>query len=226
MAIVLKDGERLYLTNWEYNMARVISELARLIQGRGGRCKQLPYAMVTNRNNYNKAIELKNNLELYERNVKLFKDPEKIEKLERAIEKTRREYEQAKSVADNEKPVKVEYTSYIDFVLNDTRYYFQVDNNPFFPVLASKTPVKNGKYSRDAVLGEFEKEIAFDQMILSSASEQEIKEVAILILDTLVNSNKSAIYRDGKKQRVPNVYDGGYHYETIYRPERFSTIDF
>ena len=89
MAIVWKDGERLYLTNWEYNMARVISEMARLIQDRGGRCKRLPYAMVTNRTNYNKAIELKSNLELYERNIKLFQDPEKRGKLERAMEKTR-----------------------------------------------------------------------------------------------------------------------------------------
>lgn len=226
MAIVLKDGERLYLNSWEYNMARVISELARIVVDRGGRCKRLPYAMVTNRTNYNKAIELKSKVELYEQNINKYSNAELIEKLKTALEKTRAEYEQAKAVADNEKPVKVEYTSYIDFVLNDTRYYFQIDNNPFFPVLASKTPVKNGKYSRDAVLGEFEKDIAFDQMILSSASEQEINEVASLILDTLVNSKNSPIYRDGKKQRVPNVYNGGYHYETIYRPERIATIDY
>lgn len=226
MAIVLKDGERLYLNSWEYNMARVLSELAKMVRDRGGRCKPLHYALVTNRTNYNKAIELKGDLDLYERNLKIFKDPEKIEKMERAIEKTRAEYEQAKAAADNEKPVKVEYTSYITFVLDDYVYYFQIDDNPFFPVLASKTPVKNGKYSRDAVLGEFEKEIAFDQMILSSASEQEINEVANLILDTLASSKQSPIYRDGKKQRVPNVYNGGYHYETIYRPERIATIDF
>ena len=226
MAIVTKDGERLYLTNWEYNMARVISELARLIQDRGGRCKRLPYAMVTNRTNYNKAIELKSNLELYERNIKLFQDPEKRGKLERAIEKTRAEYEQAKMAADNEKPVKVEYTSYIDFVLNDTRYYFQIDNNPFFPVLASKTPVKNGKYSRDAVLGECDTEWAIDELILRSATAETITETAEKILEYLTGEIDSPIYRDGKKQRVPNVYNGGYHYETIYRPERIATIDY
>ena len=226
MAIVLKDGERLYLTNWEYNMARVISELARLIQDRGGRCKRLPYAMVTNRTNYNKAIELKSNLELYERNIKLFQDTEKRGKLERAIEKTRAEYEQAKAAADNEKPVKVEYTSYIDFVLNDTRYYFQIDNNPFFPVLASKTPVKNGKYSRDAVLGECNTDWAVDELILRSATAETITATADKILEYLTGEIDSPIYRDGKKQRVSNVYDGGYHYETIYKPERIATIDF
>lgn len=226
MAIVLKDGERLYLNSWEYNMARVLSELAKMVKDRGGRCKPLHYALVTNRTNYNKAIELKSRIELFEQNINKYSNPELIEKLKTAIEKTRADYEQAKAAADNEKQVRVEYTSYITFTLDGYIYYFQIDNNPFFPVLASKTPVKNGKYSRDAVLGEFEKEIAFDQMILSSASEQEINEVASLILDTLVNSKSSPIYRDGKKQRVPNVYNGGYHYETIYRPERFATIDF
>ena len=226
MAIVWKDGGRLYLTNWEYNMARVISEMARLIQDRGGRCKRLPYAMVTNRTNYNKAIELKSNLELYERNIKLFQDPEKRGKLERAIEKTRREYEQAKSVADNERPVKVEYTSYIDFVLNDTRYYFQIDNSPFFPVLASKTPVNNGKYSRDAVLGECDTEWAVDELILRSATAETITATAEKILEYLTGEKNSPIYRDGKKQLVPNVYDGCYHYEMIYRPELIATLDY
>lgn len=226
MAIVLKDGERLCLTNWEYNMARVISELAKMVQDRGGRCKRLPYAMVTNRTNYNKAIELKSNLELYERNIKLFQDTEKRGKLERAIEKTRAEYERAKAAADNEKPVKVEYTSYIDFVLNDTRYYFQIDNNPLFPVLASKTPVKNGKYSRDAVLGECNTEWAIDELILRSATAEIITATAEKILEYLTGEKNSPIYRDGKKQRVPNVYNGGYHYETIYRPERIATLDY
>ena len=226
MAIVLKDGERLYLNSWEYNMARVISELARLIQDRGGRCKRLPYAMVTNRTNYNKAIELKSNLELYERNIKLFQDTEKRGKLERAIKKTRAEYEQAKAVADNEKPVKVEYTSYIDFVLNDTRYYFQIDNNPFFPVLASKTPVKNGKYSRDAVLSECNTEWAVDELILRSATDTTVKTTAARILEYLTGEKNSPIYRDGKKQRVHNVYNDEYHYETVYKPERIATLDY
>ena len=182
--------------------------------------------MVTNRTNYNKAIELKSNLELYERNIKLFQDPEKRGKLERAIEKTRREYEQAKAVADNEKPVKVEYTSYIDFVLDNTRYYFQIDNNPFFPVLASKTPVNNGKYSRDAVLGECNTDWAVDELILTTAGAETITATADKILEYLTGEIDSPIYRDGKKQRVQNVYDGGYHYEMIYRPERIATIDY
>ena len=226
MAIVWKDGERLYLTNWEYNMARVISELARLIQDRGGRCKRLPYAMVTNRTSYNKAVELKSKVELYEQNINKYSNAELIEKLKTALEKTRAEYEQAKAAADNEKPVKVEYTSYIDFVLNDTRYYFQIDNNPFFPVLASKTPVKNGKYSRDAVLGECNTEWAIDELILRSATDTTVKTTAARILEHLTGEKNSPIYRDGKKQRVSNIYDGGYHYEMIYRPERVATLDY
>ena len=226
MAIVLKDGERLYLNSWEYNMARVLSELAKMVQDRGGRCKRLPYAMVTNRTSYNKAVELKSKVELYEQNINKYSNAELIEKLKTALEKTRAEYEQAKAAADNEKPVKVEYTSYIDFVLNDTRYYFQIDNNPFFPVLASKTPVKNGKYSRDAVLGECNTEWAIDELILRSATDTTVKTTAARILEYLTGEKNSPIYRDGKKQRVSNIYDGGYHYEMIYRPERVATLDY
>ena len=226
MAIVLKDGERLYLNSWEYNMARVLSELAKMVQDRGGRCKPLHYALVTNRTNYNKAIELKSRIERFEQNINKYSNAELIEKLKTAIEKTRAEYEQAKAAADNEKPVKVEYTSYIDFVLNDKRYYFQIDNNPFFPVLASKTPVKNGKYSRDAVLGECNTEWAVDELILRSATDTTVKTTAARILEHLTGEKNSPIYRDGKKQRVSNVYDGGYHYEMIYRPERVATLDY
>ncbi|MBQ1777384.1 MAG: hypothetical protein IIZ93_04420 [Acidaminococcaceae bacterium] len=49
---------------------------------------------------------------------------------------------------------------------------------------------------------------------------------AARILEYLTGEKNSPIYRDGKKQRVPNVYNGGYHYETVYNPERIATIDF
>lgn len=226
MAIVFNDGARLYLNSWEYNMARVISELGRIVQERGGRCKPMKYALVSNRQIYNKIHELEKDIECYTRNLDLFKDAEKIEKLKSVIEKKRGELEQLKTEAENETPVKVEYTSYIDFVLNDTRYYFEIDDNPFFPVHALKTPVKNGKYSRDAYCFEIETPWAVDELLLRSATETTVKETARAILEQLASAKNSGIYRDGKKQRVPNIYDGGYHYETVYRPERIATIDY
>ena len=39
MAIITKDGTRLYLTAWEYNAARIITELAKVIENHGGRVK-------------------------------------------------------------------------------------------------------------------------------------------------------------------------------------------
>lgn len=54
-------------------------------------------------------------------------------------------------------PIKVTHTSYISFVLNDVYYYYQVDDNPFFPFYYIKTPIKNGKYSMDAALEETKK---------------------------------------------------------------------
>ena len=57
-------------------------------------------------------------------------------------------------------------------------------------------------------------------------SKSDIVEAANLIFNMLVNADKSPIVRDFKKQRVPNIYDGGYHYEIIYAPERLEKIDF
>lgn len=49
MAIVIKDGERLYLRAWEYNAARIISELANIVKNRGGRVKPTNKAIISDR---------------------------------------------------------------------------------------------------------------------------------------------------------------------------------
>ena len=40
------------------------------------------------------------------------------------------------------------------------------------------------------------------------------------------NAAPSQIRRERKRQRVPNTYNSGYHYETVFEPERFARIDF
>lgn len=58
---------------------------------------------------------------------------------------------------ENSEFVRVTHTTYISFVYDETAFYFQVDQNPFFPSYYTKTPVKNGKFSKDACLDEFTK---------------------------------------------------------------------
>lgn len=52
------------------------------------------------------------------------------------------------------------------------------------------------------------------------------REAANLIYNILINAPYSEIHREYKKERVSNLYDGGYHYETIKAKERFNSLDF
>jgi len=179
MAIVTKDGERLYLRTWEYNAARIITELANIVNNNGGRVKPTHKAIISDRN----------------------------------------------AEKENE-PITVTHTSYISFILDETHYYYQVDSNPFFEFYYNKTPIKNGKRSKDAGLEADKKEWLYDCFFMSNCGQPDIIEAANLIFNMLCNAPMSKIIRDGRKQRVPNTYNNGYHMEIVYRPERMETVDF
>jgi hypothetical protein len=179
MAIVLKEGERLYLRAWEYNAARIITELANIVENHGGRVKPTNAAIISDR-----------------------------------------------SAKEETEPITVTHTSYISFVLDDTYYHYQVNNNPFFDFYYNKTPIKNGKRSRDAGLEADKKEWLFDCFFGSNCGQQDIIEAANLIFNMLCNAPQSRIIRDKHKQRVANTYNDGWHYETLYTPERLEKVDF
>lgn len=179
MAIVLKDGERLYLKTWEYHAARIITELARIVENHGGRVKPTCTAIISDRN-----------------------------------------------AEEESEPITVTHTSYISFVLDETYYYYQVDRNPLFEFYYNKTPIINGKYSRDAGLEEDPKEWLFNCFFKSNCGQQDIIEAANLLFNMLCNAPMSKIIRDRHKQKVPNTYNNGYHTELVYKPERLENVDF
>lgn len=179
MAIVFNDGERLYLRAWEYNVARIITELANIVKSHGGRVKPTHTAIISNR-----------------------------------------------STEEKSEPIAVTHTSYISFILDETYYYYQVNDNPFFEFYYNKTPIKNGKRSRDAGLEGDKKEWVFDCFFGNNCGDSDIIEAANLIFKMLCNAPMSKIIRSRHKQRVPNTYDEGWHFETVYAPERLENIDF
>lgn len=179
MAIVIKDGERLYLRAWEYNASRILTELSKIVINNGGRVKPTKTAIISDR-----------------------------------------------SAKEEIEPIAVTHTSYITFVLDETYYYYQVDANPFFEFYYNKTPIKNGMRSRDAVLEADKKEWLYDCFFGSNCAQQDVIEAANLIFNMLCNAPLSKIIRDKHKQRVANTYDDGWHYETVYVPERLEKVDF
>ncbi len=179
MAIVTKDGERLYLRAWKYNAARIITELANIVNNHGGRVKPTNTAIISDR-----------------------------------------------SAKEEVEPITVTHTSYISFILEETYYYYQVNDNPFFDFYWNKTPVKNGKYSRDAGLEADKKGWLYDCFFMSHCGQSDITEAANLIFKMLCNAPMSQIIRNRITQQVPNTYNDGWHMETVYRPERMEKVDF
>ena len=217
---ITQENQRLYLGTWEYNASRILTELANAVIIRGGRVKPLKNAIVSNRSitdakqEYTEKIERLTELEKTSHNkkrtalIKVYS--EKLAELEKV----------------NNEPIKVTHTSYINFIHDGFYYYYQMDDNPFFEFYYHKTPVQNGRYSCDTYLTEDNKEWLRNCFFSYDCSYADVVEAANFIFNMLVSSKPSIICRDCKKQRVSNLYDSGYHYETIYSPERFAKINF
>ena len=213
--IVTKDCERLYLSSWEYNASLIISELAKIVENHGGRVKSMHPAVISNR-----SID-ENKRELEERLNRLQQNTENFSPIINDVKKQLDELEKI-----NNDPITVTHTSYITFVLDDTYYYYQVDDNPFFPFHYIKTPVKNNEFSMDACAEEEPKEWLYDCFLFRGCANADIKEAANLIFNMLMNAPCSYIRRYYVRQRVANIYDDGYHYENIMEKERFGKVEF
>lgn len=217
---VSKENERLYVKAWEYNAARILTELAKIVINNGGKVKPQKNAIITNRT----ADAAKRE---YWEKIERFTELEKTSHNEARANaiKTYREKLEALEKVNNE-PITVTHMSYIEFVLDGFMYYYQVDENPFFPFYYTKTAIVNGRYSRDTYSMEDKKEWLYDCFFFATCNIEDVKEAANLIFNMLISSAPSQIYREVKRQRVANIYDGGYHYETVYNPGRFEKVDF
>ena len=219
--LVFKENERLYLKSWSYNAACIISELAKIVINNGGRVKPTYHAIISNRTIDSAIKDYSFKLERY---TNIVNEGHGNEKTKIAIEYVKKELEKMEAL--NNEPITVSHTSYISFMLNGYYYYYQVDDNPFFEFHYIKTPVSNNKYSSDAALVEDKKEWLEDCFLKIDCSKSDIIEAANQIFNMLVNAGTSPIIRDKTRKRVPNTYNGGYHYETVYSPERFENVNF
>lgn len=122
-------------------------------------------------------------------------------------------------------PIKVTHLSYIQFILDGIVYYFQTDDNIFFPDMYTKTPLNGNKFSRDAYLMEFETEWKYDCLFSSGCSDDEIRAVADLLFSALVALDCCEIYRDFQRVKVPNYYNNGWHWEQVAKSERFEVVN-
>ena len=218
--IVTKENQRLYPATWEYNAARITTELARIVENYGGRVKYGRTAIISNRSISNAIMEKENRI----KQLKLLNAENEKEIRTAAIKGFEKEINDLKQIKND--PLPVTHTGYIQFIFEDNYYYFQTDSNPFFPFYYTKTPIKNNRYSKDACCMEDKKEWLFDCFFSWDCSDADIKEGAHLIFNMLCNAPFSNIIRDSRRQRVNNIYNNGFHYETVFAPERIAEIDF
>lgn len=217
---IIKENQRLYLSTWKYNAARIFTELAKVVENHNGRVKPLRKAIISNRTLDSTKREYKERLEHL---IALEKENHKEIRVN-AIKKYTEDLEALEKI--NNEPITVTHAEYITFVLDDFYYRYQVSDNPLFDFLYVKTPIENGKYCVDARSTEDKKEWLYDCFFHWDCSNEDIKEAANLIFNMLVCSRVSDIYSTSEKKRVPNTYNGGYHYEEVVKPKRMREIDF
>ena len=218
--IVTRENERLYPATWGYNAARVITALAEIVENNNGRVKYGHAALISNRTITGAIFEKEERV----KNLKAATGENKKEIRAAAIRALEKEIAELKQIDNG--PIRVTHTSYISFVLENNYFYYQIDNNPFFDFRYIKTPVKNGSYSGDACSTEDKKEWLYDSLFSWNCSDADIKEAAQMIFNMLSSAPCSVIRRDSCRKRVSNFYNNGYHYETVYAPERIRKIDF
>lgn len=117
--------------------------------------------------------------------------------------------------------------NYIRFVLNGYMYYFQIDDNPFFPHRYIKTKVVDGKYSLNTYMDELAERTWMKRLERYARNTDEcLERVAEDLYKTLLDAEESEKYREEENRIVPNIYNNGTHIEKVLKPERFAKVDF
>lgn len=210
--------KELYLKNWEFNIARILDEVEKIVLQKNGivNITDFPYIktnkkmMIHNRtiteyeytlNEYKEALKLPNS------NKDFFNT--EIQKIEKILKENK-----------NNKAKIVNHTTYISFILDGLYYYFQVDSNPLFDFYIQKYPVNYNK-EKDEYIQEydyymmtFEKDLFnYEKVWFDFLNDEEIKKIAIQLFNGFIKHTQSNMVYS--KQRVNNIYNSGYHYESF-----------
>lgn len=223
----MTTNNKLYLSNWDYNAALIIEELAAIVENNGGTVKPGTVTIIENRALNTNKREAAARLEQLERIEA--EAPGTNEKRTEAMKRLRADIEKWERIDNSPRTVHhcTWSSAYISFKLGGMYYYYQTDSNPFFDFYYQKTPIDvNGTVSRCACMESDPKEWLYDCFLRADATDADRREAANLIYNMLVKAAPSTIRRDSRRVRVRNQYDGRYHYETVYEKERREAVNF
>lgn len=218
-------------TRWfdssEYNTARVIERIADMIIERGGRVKFRDEGMeIRTRGFVGKIESTEKNID--GANFCLKSDVGDPEKIEAALAQYEQELAELKAAEEAAPTIKSRFMTKhslcarcIHFVLDQKLYYFEFDDNPFFPDMYHKIPLNaDGEYAGRYYSEKVEhKPYYIDALWKPCATEEEIDAAAELLLDFLTSRPSGERYYEKEKRRVPNTYNDGYHDEMVVKPE-------
>lgn len=208
-----------YYTNWNYNAARLLERLHIIVENNGG------YIAETNAPDYFyhsfQTLYTIHNRSLMEAIREQTERLNRVKKFNGDVIHVEKELQRLQEI--QAPPVKTRFTTWIHFVLDNVYYELSFNDNPFFPFHYRKIKLANNQFTGDFYLEEFTKEWLFDCLFSFQCNDAEIKEIANMIFNALCSAPASGEYIERKKERVPNTYDGGWHYETVTKRNRKTT---
>lgn len=218
------ERKNLYLTSCNYNVAKILEELKKIIIDNGGSIAKYKYAEKTLIHNRSIEEELRKK-EDHLLKVEANNNERFAEKKAAVIKNIKADLEELQNAAATTPAIETTFTTWcghsIRFVLDGIYYYFSMDDNPFFPAIINKIKLDSnnsytGTYCSDSIE---KKPFLYDCIFSFNCCNEDIKEMAYQLYNFLLLAPMSKRYIEREKKRVPNLYNGGYHYETIVKKD-------
>jgi hypothetical protein len=195
---MVKTMKKFYLSNWNYNAALILTELENIIKNNGGRiCSTWPTA----RESYeivNRSIigEINNTREKLNRAMAFKRDTttyhEKLKQLE--------------SVDNTPKTVFYGDYLYIRFTLNGKCYYYQLDDNPFFDFMYTKSAIIDDTTNECCYSNNDNKKWWKDIFYSYYCTPADRRAAAEMIFNMLIAAPDSRTYHDKNRKQYKKLY--------------------
>ena len=191
------SAERRYLLSWDYNAARILDELEKIVLDQGGalvstwqKGDRKQFAII----NRSLTAAIREHQERIER-------LEKFERVEAAA-MNRKELERLEAIENEPHITPYGDYRYISFALNGMYFYYELDRNPFFPFHYRKSPIVNGEIDYNHWSYEDKKDWLYDCFFGFRCSQADRVEAANMIFNMLMNSAVSGNIRPKRPAKL------------------------
>lgn len=198
---MVKTMKKLYLSNWNYNAALILTELESIIKNNGGRiCSTWPTAR--------EQYEIINRTLLQEIND-THDRLQRVERLKRedAAHAYREKLKQLESIDNAPRVVFHGDYLYIRFAINDKCYYYQLDDNPFFDFYFTKSAIIDGDKINDCCYSNNDNKKWWKDIFYSyNCTPDERRAAAEIIFNMLLSAPDSRTYHDKNRKQYKKLY--------------------